>query len=124
MDFYPTILEMAGLPLRPDLHMDGQSLVPLLKKKKAILHDAIYFHYPHHSNQKGGPSGAIREGDYKLLVFFEDNNLELYNIKEDIGENTNLAEKMPERRDQMLEKLQKWWLEVDARFPDGYKDLN
>jgi arylsulfatase A-like enzyme len=124
MDFYPTILEMAGLPLRPDLHMDGQSLVPLLKKKKAILHDAAYFHYPHRSNQKGGPSGAIREGDYKLLVFFENNNLELYNIKEDIGENTNLAEKMPERRDQMLEKLQKWWLEVDARFPDGYKDLN
>jgi len=121
MDFYPTILEMAGIPLRSDLHMDGESLVPLLKKEEAELHDAVYFHYPHRSNQRGGPSGAIREGDYKLIVFFEDKRLELYNIKEDIGETKNLADDMPELRDQMMEKLRKWWDEVDARFPDGYE---
>ncbi len=91
MDFYPTILEMAGLPLRPDLHMDGQSLVPLLRGETSKVHETSYFHYPHLSNQKGVPSGAIREGDYKLIVFFENNKLELYNIKEDIGEQHNLA---------------------------------
>jgi len=124
MDFYPTILEMAGLPLRPDLHSDGQSLVPLLRNKISKVHEAVYFHYPHRSNQKGGPSGAIREGDYKLIVFFDDNNLELYNIKEDIGEQNNLAELLPERRDQMLKNLQQWWSEVDARFPDDYNPIN
>ena len=121
MDFYPTILEMAGLPLRPDLHSDGQSLVPLLRGKASKVHGTTFFHYPHRSNQKGGPSGAIREGDYKLIVFFDDNKLELYNIKQDIGEQHNLANVMPERRDQMLQKLQDWWSEVDARFPDGYE---
>ncbi len=124
MDFYPTILEMAGLPLRPDLHMDGGSLVPVLRNELETLHDATYFHYPHRSNQGGGPSGAIREGDYKLILFFEENNLELYNIKVDIGEQNNLADEMPERRDQMLQKLRNWWVEVDARFPDGYKGPN
>ena len=119
MDFYPTILEMAGLPLRPDLHMDGRSLVPLLRNEISSLHDATYFHYPHRSNQKGGPSGAIREGDFKLIVFFDDNRLERYNIREDIGEKNNLANIFPERRDKMLKKLQEWWTEVDARFPEG-----
>ena len=123
MDFYPTILEMAGLPLRPDLHMDGQSLVPLLRGETSKVHETSYFHYPHQSNQKGGPCGAIREGDYKLIVFFENNRLELYNIREDIGEQHNLANGMPERCDQMLKKLQDWWLEVDARFPDGYEPV-
>lgn len=121
MDFYPTILEMAGLPLRPDLHVDGKSLVPLMKNKTDKLHDATYFHYPHISNQRGSPSSAIREGDYKLIVFFDDNRLELYNIKDDIGEKQNLANQMPEKRDALYSKLQQWWKEVDARFPKEYK---
>jgi len=120
MDFYPTILEMAGLPLRPDLHRDGQSLVPLLRNEVAKVHNTTYFHYPHRSNQKGGPSGAIREGDYKLIVFFDDNRLELYNIREDIGEKNNLADDLPQLRNNLLKKLHEWWDEVDARFPEGY----
>lgn len=121
MDFYPTILEMAGLPLRPDLHVDGKSLVPLLKNKTDKLHEATYFHYPHISNQKGSPSSAIREGDYKLIVFFNDNRQELYNIKEDIGETQNLAAQMPEKRAALYSKLQQWWKDVDARFPKEYE---
>ena len=120
MDFYPTILEMTGLPQRPDLHADGKSLVPLLKEKQEKIHDAIYFHYPHRSNQKGSPSGAIREGDYKLIVFLNDNKLELYNLKNDIGEQQNLAEELPQIRDRLFTKLQDWWEEVDARFPKEY----
>jgi arylsulfatase A-like enzyme len=120
MDFYPTILEMTGQPLRPDLHIDGKSLVPLLKNKTDKIHNTAYFHYPHHSNQKGSPSGAIREGDYKLIVSFNDNRVELYNIKKDIGEKENLAAKLPRKRDKLYAKLRKWWIEVDAQFPTGY----
>ncbi len=120
MDFYPTILEMTGQALRPDLHVDGKSLVPLLKGKAKEIHEAAYFHYPHRSNQKGGPSSAIREGDYKLIVFLNDNKLELYNIKNDISETNNLAEELPEMRDKLLKKLIQWWDEVDASFPEGY----
>lgn len=120
MDFYPTILEMIGQPLRPDLHIDGKSIVPLLKGGTEEIHDATYFHYPHKSNQNGSPSSAIREGDYKLIVFLKDNRTELYNIKEDISETDDLSNKMPEMRDRLYLKLTQWWDEVDARFPDGY----
>ncbi len=123
MDFYPTILEMIGQPLRPDLHIDGKSIVPVLKGEVKKIHDATYFHYPHRSNQKGGPSSAIREGDYKLILFLNDNRLELYNIKNDIGEQHNLAEQLPQIRDNLREKLEKWWDEVDAQFPEGYTRL-
>lgn len=120
MDFFPTILEMAGLPLRPDLHVDGKSLVPLLRQRVNQVHSATYFHYPHRSNQGGTPCGAIRVGDYKLINFFSDNKLELYNLKDDIGETNNLADTMPELRDSLLGMLHGWWDEVGARFPEGY----
>jgi len=123
MDFYPTILEMAGLPLRPDLHKDGKSLVPLLRQQAGQVHAATYFHYPHRSNQKGVPSGAIRVGDYKLINFFSDNKLELYNIKDDIGETNNLADDLPQLRDSLLGMLYGWWDEVGAKFPRGYARL-
>ena len=123
MDFYPTILQMVGLPLHPELHKDGNSLVPLLKNEVDKVHNTVYFHYPHHSNQKGTPSGAIREGKYKLIVFFDDNKLELYDLDKDIGEKTNLAEELPEVRDRLYKKLQKWWGEVDARFPENYSPI-
>jgi arylsulfatase A-like enzyme len=116
MDFYPTILEMAGLPLRPGIHHDGKSLVPLLKNKVEKVHDASYFHYPHYSNQRGVPSSAIREGNYKLIVFFDDKRLELYDLNKDIGETINLADEFPEVRDRLYKKLQAWWDEVDAGY--------
>lgn len=121
MDFYPTILEMAGQPLRPELHQDGKSLVPLLKQTTDKVHETAYFHYPHRSNQKGSPSSAIRKGDHKLIVFFNDNRRELYNLQEDIGEKRDLANEMPELTDSLHSELKRWWKEVDARFPDGFE---
>jgi len=123
MDFYPSILEMIGEPLRPDLHVDGKSFVPVLKGKNKTIHKATYFHYPHRSNQKGSPSSAIREGDYKLIVFLNDNRMELYNLKDDIGEEHNLADELPKVRDRLYAKLAKWWDEVDASFPKEYTPL-
>lgn len=121
MDFYPTILEMAGMELRPDLHQDGKSLVPLLQNKAQKVHDSTYFHYPHRSNQKGRPSSAIRKGDHKLIVFLDDGHQELYDLSNDIGESKNLATKQPELAASLYAELRTWWQEVDARFPDGFE---
>ncbi|MHC4495918.1 MAG: sulfatase-like hydrolase/transferase, partial [Planctomycetota bacterium] len=84
-DFYPTMLEMAGLPLKPRQHVDGVSLVSLLKQRGKPKRRAIYWHYPHYHGSGNKPSGAIRAGDYKLIEWYEDNSVELYNLKDDIG---------------------------------------
>ncbi|MEW4530397.1 sulfatase [Maioricimonas sp. JC845] len=116
MDFYPTILDIAGLPLRPEQHLDGVSLVPLLKQEGDLARDALFWHYPHYSNQGGIPGGAIRVGDYKLIERFEDGRVHLYNLADDIGERHDLAEQMPERVDAMRRRLHDWYVEVDAKF--------
>lgn len=115
-DFYPTILDMAGLPSKKDQHLDGVSLVPLLKERTRIERDAIYWHYPHYSNQGGFPGGAIRMDDWKLIERFEDGQLHLYNLKLDIGERQDLASEYPQRVEQTRSKLHAWYKEVDAKF--------
>ncbi|GAB6164063.1 sulfatase [Thermostilla marina] len=115
-DFYPTILEIAGLPLRPEQHRDGVSIVPLLKQSGTIEREALYWHYPHYSNQGGFPGGAVRMGDYKLIERFEDGRVHLYNLAEDIGERHDLAADMPDRVELMRRKLHAWYKEVGAKF--------
>lgn len=122
-DFYPTLLEAAGLPLLEKQHQDGVSLVPLLKQAGEIDRDALFWHYPHYSNQGGMPGGAIRMGDYKLIERFEDGRVHLYNLAKDIGERTDLAAEMPDRVGAMRGRLHDWYDDVDAKFlvarPDG-----
>ncbi len=113
-DFYPTMLEIAELPLKPKQHKDGVSLIPLLKGGNTLNRETLFWHYPHYGNQGGSPGAAIREGDFKLIEFFEDNHVELYNLKNDIGERNNLASTMPEKVREMLGKLHHWQKEVDA----------
>ena len=84
------------------------------------MHEATYYHYPHRSNQKGSPSSAIRDGDYKLIVFLNDNRFELYDLKNDIGATHNLATELPELTDHLYKKLYEWWNEVDAKFPKEF----
>jgi len=115
-DFYPTMLEMAGLPPMNARHVDGVSLVPLLTGAAKIDRDAIYWHYPHYSNQGGFPGGAIRMGDWKLIERFEDGRVHLYDLKLDIGEREDLSSRYPERVDQMRSKLHAWYKDVDAKF--------
>jgi arylsulfatase A-like enzyme len=121
-DFYPTILEMAGLSLKPEQHSDGVSLVPLLKGAATLGRPAIFWHYPHYGNQGGSPGGAVRAGDYKLIEFYEDNHLELYNLKDDISEKNNLAEKMPDKADELHRMLKAWRVDVDATMPTPNPD--
>ncbi len=115
-DFYPTILDMAGLPLKYDQHADGVSLVPLLAGGTRIERDAIYWHYPHYSNQGGFPGGAVRMGDWKLIERFEDGRVHLYNLALDIGEREDLADQYPQRVEEMRARLHAWYREVDAKF--------
>jgi len=115
-DFYPTLLEIAGLPLRPEQHVDGVSIVPLLRGGQSLPRQAIYWHYPHYSNQGGGPSGAVRAGDLKLIEFYEDNHVELYNLKDDLGEKNDLAARMPDKAKELRERLARWRQDVGARM--------
>ena len=121
-DFYPTMLEMASLPPKPKQHIDGVSLVPLLKGKKSLPRKAVFWHYPHYGNQGGSPGGAVRAGDYKLIEFYEDNHLELYNIKKDIGEKNNLAQKMSGKATELHKMLTDWRKDVDAQMPTPNPD--
>jgi len=116
-DFYPTMLEMAGLSLRSDQHVDGVSLVPLLLQRGVPERDAIFWHYPHYGNQGGSPGAAIRCGDFKLIEFFEDDRVELYNLADDIGEQHDLANEMPDKAAALRKRLDAWQAEVAARFP-------
>ncbi len=116
MDFYPTLLEIAGLPLRPGQHLDGVSLVPLLKGAASLPARALYWHYPHYSNQGGFPGAAMREGDLKLIERFEDGRVHLFDLAADVGERQDLAEQRPEVVHQMRGRLHAWYDEVDARF--------
>jgi arylsulfatase A-like enzyme len=123
-DLYPTLLDFIEAPLQPKQYMDGVSVVPLLKGER-IARDAVYFHYPHYCLQHDGyPAGAIRQGHFKLIQFFEDDRLELYNLKDDIGENHNLAKEMPEKVEQLHEKLLAWQKNVGAAMPKHKHDPN
>ena len=111
-DFYPTILDLLDLPLVPDQHLDGISIAPLLHGDDSLSRKTLYWHFPHYMRDE--PSSAIRSGDWKLIEFFEDDRLELYNLKKDIGEHVNLSAKHPVRVERMHELLKAWRQDVDA----------
>ncbi|MCA9062962.1 MAG: sulfatase [Planctomycetaceae bacterium] len=115
-DFYPTILELAGLPLQEQQHVDGRSFASQLRGQSRDR-DAMFWHYPHYGNQGGSPSGCVREGDWKLIEFYEDGRFELYNLAQDIGETNNLAADEPARVKRMGKMLAEWRKETNAKMP-------
>jgi arylsulfatase A len=120
MDLFPTLLEIAGLEKTNRSGVDGLSLVPLLRQSGELQRDALFWHYPHYQHyQLGGttPYGAIRAGDFKLIEFFGDMRVELYNLREDIGEQRNLAAQMPGKVDELRARLHEWRKEVGAQMP-------
>ena len=118
MDLLPTLLGAAEIELPDDVTLDGLNLTPLLKDPTAKLdRDALYFHYPHYYPTTT-PVSAVRSRDWKLLEYYEDNRVELFNLKEDLGETTDLAQQYPERTAHLREKLQRWRDEVNAQNQD------
>lgn len=115
-DFYPTFLELARAEAPAGQPLDGVSLLPLVRAPGATLErEAIYFHYPHYHH--GTPAGAIRFGDWKLIERFEDGNLELYNLRHDIGETRNLVGQYPTFVSRLRQKLARWREGIGARMP-------
>lgn len=117
-DILPTVLELAGLPAIEDRSLDGVSLVPVLRDPAASLgRDRLFWHYPHYGNQGGAPAGAVREGDWKLVEWFEDDSVELFDLGADPGEMTDLAAARPEVADRLRALLHGWRLGIDAAMP-------
>ncbi len=117
-DFYPTILDMVGLKPRPLQHADGLSLTPLLRQQGSLDREAIYWHYPHyHTANSHGPFGAVRTGDWKLIEFYEDMNVELYNLRTDLGETTDLTTAYPTKANELRDMLHSWRAAVGAQMP-------
>ena len=129
-DFYPTLLEAAGIDPRPDLELDGRSFLDLLHGGEAgesasaeAAERDLFWHYPHYGNQGGFPGGAISRGPYKLIERYEDGRVHLYDLEADEGERNDLAAEQPERVAAMRARLHAWYGEVGAEFlsalPDG-----
>ena len=116
MDFFPTMLEMAGLDTF-DPHPDGASLVPLLTQTGKHDREALYWHFPHYHGSGHTPAGAVRAGEYKLIEWFEDRSIELYDLNSDIGERVNLVDAYPEKAEALRKKLEEWRMRVGADMP-------
>lgn len=129
-DFYPTLLEAAGIDLPHELEIDGQSFLDLLRggeageaTASAAIERDLFWHYPHYGNQGGFPGGAISRGRYKLIERYEDGQVHLYDLEADVGERNDLRDQQPERAAAMRARLHAWYEKVGAEFlsalPDG-----
>ena len=116
MDFFPTMLELAGLPSMPDRHVDGKSLVPVLKGDSIPQRD-LYWHYPHYHGSNWRPGASIRSGDWKLIEFYESDEVELFNLKGDLGEHKDLSKTNPEKTQELRAKLRTWQKSMNATMP-------
>jgi arylsulfatase A-like enzyme len=118
MDFFPTVLELAGLGLRPDLHRDGESMVGLLRGEGGAVDRELVWHYPHYHGSTWGPGAAIREGRWKLLELYEYDEVELYDLDLDPGELHDLSGKEVERTAGLRGRLRRWQERMEARMPE------
>lgn len=117
-DYYPTILEMTNCKMQPQQHLDGISFLSLLNRKNEHLdREAIYWHFPHYSNQGGRPSGAVRWKDYKLIEFYDTNEVEVYDLSNDISESHNLAGQDEALDSLLIAKLHQWQATIGATMP-------
>jgi arylsulfatase A-like enzyme len=116
-DFYPTILDLAGIEQKPDEHSDGVSLLPLLQGNN-MAERALIWHYPHYGNQGGDPGSIIRKGDWKLIHYYENGHEELYNLKADLSEKTDVAAQNPNLVKQLSGELFAYLKKVNARLPE------
>ena len=116
-DFYPSLLEMAGLPSRSDQAQDGMSFVPALQGQ-SFQRGPIFWHFPQYSNHgMQSPGGAVRAGDYKLLEYFENETVQLFNLRDDIGELNDLSQSEPEKTAELKALLHTWREQVGAQMP-------
>ncbi len=114
MDFFTTILNIAGVEHEDN---DGVDLLPLLTKNKPIERDELFWHYPHYHGSAWKPGSALRKGNWKLIVHYEDNRTELFALETDPGETTDVAEQNPEKVSELKAILEKKLTNSGAKFP-------
>lgn len=119
-DLFPTILDVVGLPLQPELHADGISLLPAISGEASGTDSTsrdLHWHYPHYHGSLWRPGAAIRRGNYKLIEFYETDTAELYDLSVDMGETKDLSKTEPERFTELRDALRQWQTEMDAKMP-------
>lgn len=122
-DLCPSVLEMAGLLALPEQHVDGMSFAPLLQGATELQREALYWHFPHYSNHgMQSPGGAVRCGDYKLIEYFENNTVQLFNLAKDPGEQHDLAVQEPESAARLKAMLHRWRETVSAQMMESNPD--
>ncbi len=115
-DWFATLLELAGTSAPGDAKLDSASLVSMLKREAAPRPERLFWHYPHYSNQGGKPGGAVREGDWKLIEFYESGYLELFNLRDDPGESNSIAGAQAQKANELAKKLADWRKSVGAQM--------
>ena len=122
MDFFPTLLELAGIPLRPQHHQDGKSLVATLSGEAVEEARPLYWHYPHYHGSTWTPGAAMRDGRWKLIELYEFDEVQLYDLEADIGEQKDLSMIDPERTESMRKRLRIWQQTMNATMPEPNPD--
>jgi len=124
IDLFPTLVELCGVAPKPQPAWDGVSIAPVLLEKGAVNREALYWHYPHYHPGGATPYGAVRTGDWRLVEFYEDGKVELYNLASDIGETNDLAATNRQKRDELLGMLHEWRKAVGAQMPTPNADYD
>ena len=122
-DFYPTLLDLADISLKPKQHIDGVSLKPLLEGR-SLESRPLFWHYPHYGNQGGSPSSVVREGQWKLIHYYEDGHQELYNLEVDPGETIDVLSENTQVAERLGDLLQSYLEKVNAKVPSKDTDFN
>ena len=117
-DLFPTLLDLADIPLLPEEHADGVSLEPLLAGS-TISERPLYWHYPHYGNQGGEPVSIIRKGDWKLIHYWEDERDELYDLESDLGERNNVLKENEALAQTMQDELMNWLKEMETHYAEA-----
>ena len=115
---------MAGIEIEKNIVLDGVDLSPLIHKNKPLEREDLFWHYPHYHGSAWTPGAAIRQGDWKLIEFYESNSVELYNLKNDLSEKEDLSLRFPEKVIELqnkLRELQKSMMANSARINPNFK---
>lgn len=123
-DIFPTIAQAINAQYKKDIKIDGEDIAKLLTQDKQSLNRILFWYYPHYSNQGGKPGAAIREGNYKLIYFFEDSSTELYDVSNDKGEQKNLVQSHSKIEKKLKKKLLKWLQKNKATYPNPNNNYN
>ena len=123
IDFLPTICEAVGVDAPDDRVIDGRSIMPLLTRTGSLKREAIYWHFPHYRGNDVEPYSIVRAGDWKLIKRYEGKTYELFDLRNDLSETADLAERLPQKVRELDAMLVAWVDNVCAKMPQAQPKL-